>query len=256
MLLKIALTVCVCAFILNGCSRPGFHETSSSPSESYPSSSVFESSTPSASQAPASSSQEPVVLPAPDWRLTLVNYNNPIPTDWNVELTMTKYGYEVDARIVDDVDTLVNAAATDGVTLILCYGYRTLEQSQQLFEKQLKKQLSYGLTQEAAYAEAKRWVAPPGTSDHHTGLALDIVTPEHQVLNHQFANTRAGVWLEANSWKYGFVIRFPKDKQDITGITYEPWHLRFVGVTHAAAMHENDECLEEYVARIYGGEAP
>lgn len=207
------------------------------------------------SSAPLSESEsslQPQQAEERDWRLMLVGPNNLLPDDWKVSLAMTKYGYEVDARITEDVDSLINAAAQDGVSLIICYGYRTLEQSQQLFEKQLKKQLSYGLSEEEAYAEAKRWVAPPGTSDHHTGLALDIVTPEHQVLNHEFYNTPAGKWMAENSWKYGFVIRFPEDKQDITGITYEPWHLRFVGSEHAAAMHENGECLEEYVERIYG----
>ena len=187
-----------------------------------------------------------------DWRLMLVNPDHILPENFSVDLTMTKYGYEVDSRIVDDVTALIEGAAKDNVKLLICYGYRTLEQSQQLFDKQLRKQLSYGLSQEAALAEAKRWVAPPGTSDHHTGLALDIVTPEHQVLNHEFFNTPAGQWMAEHSWEYGFVIRFPKDKQEITGITYEPWHLRFVGKEHAAEMHKNNECLEEYVARLYG----
>ena len=182
----------------------------------------------------------------------LVNPDHILPENFTVDLTMTKYGYEVDSRIVDDVTALIEGAAADNVKLLICYGYRTLEQSQQLFEKQLRKQRSYGLSEEAALAEAKRWVAPPGTSDHHTGLALDIVTPEHQVLNHAFYDTPAGKWLEAHGWEYGFVIRFPEDKQDITGITYEPWHMRFVGKEHAAEMQKNNECLEEYVARLYG----
>ena len=187
-----------------------------------------------------------------DWRLILVNPDNLIPDDFEVDLEMTRYGYEVDSRIVKDVENLINAAAKDNVSLLICYGYRTLEQSQQLFEKQINRQLARGLSQEEAVAEAKRWVAPPGTSDHHTGLALDIVTPEYQVLNHGFFNTPAGQWMAKNCWDYGFVIRFPEDKQDITGITYEPWHLRFVGKEHSIAMRDNNECLEEYVARLYG----
>ena len=202
----------------------------------------------SAPEQPAQPAAEP-----DDWRLVLVNFDHPIPEDWSVELTMTRYGYEVDARITGAVDELIAAAAKDGVSLIICYGYRTLEQSQQLFEKQINKQLSLGLSREQAVIEARRWVAPPGTSEHHTGLALDIVTPSHQVLNHAFADTDAGRWMAAYGWEYGFVVRFPEDKQEITGITYEPWHLRYVGREHAAAMHESGECLEEYVARLYGG---
>ena len=236
-------------------------EPAPKPKEETPSSEaapVSSEAEPSSSEA-ASSSEPPVSLSAKaevtterDWRLMLVNPDNILPENFSVDLTMTKYGYEVDSRIVDDVTALIEGAAKDNVKLLICYGYRTLEQSQQLFEKQLRKQRSYGLSEEAALAEAKRWVAPPGTSDHHTGLALDIVTPEHQVLNHAFYNTPAGQWMAEHSWEYGFVIRFPEDKQEITGITYEPWHLRFVGKEHAAEMHKNNECLEEYVARLYG----
>ncbi len=212
-------------------------------SESQPPVSSSEVSTPSSSETASE---------LDDWRLILVNFEHPLPDGWSVDLAMTRYGYEVDTRITDAVDELVTAASTDGVSLILCYGYRTIEQSRQLFEKQVNKQLALGLSQEDAVIEARRWVAPPGTSEHHTGLALDIVTPSHQVLNHAFANTDAGVWMAAHSWEYGFVIRYPEDKQDITGITYEPWHVRYVGKEHAAAMHESGECLEEYVSRLSG----
>ncbi len=249
----ILIAFCVGLLLLFGCRRaatdliPGASSTGvAQPAES------------SKPQLPASSSEAPVVSSsssAPvaepdDWRLILVNYEHPIPDDWTVDLAMTRYGYEVDARITDAVDELITAAANDGVSLIICYGYRTIEQSQQLFEKQINKQLALGLSQEEAVIEARRWVAPPGTSEHHTGLALDIVTPAHQVLNHAFAATDAGQWLAAHSWEHGFVIRYPEDKQDITGITYEPWHVRYVGIEHAAAMHANNECLEEYVAQI------
>ncbi len=202
--------------------------------------------------------EEPVSAPVPDdWQLMLVNFEHPLPDGWSVKLAATGYSYgdtpmQVDERITGAVNELVTAAANDGVSLMICYGYRTVEQSRQLFEKQLNKQLARGLSQEQAVIEARRWVAPPGTSEHHTGLALDIVTPSHQVLDYAFADTDAGVWLAARGWEYGFVIRYPEDKQDITGIGYEPWHMRYVGKAHAAAMHENNACLEEYVAQLYG----
>lgn len=222
------------------------------------SSEVSQPASPSESQSPVSSSEvstpssSETAAELDDWRLILVNFEHPLPDGWSVDLAMTRYSYEVDARITDAVDELVTAASTDGVSLIICYGYRTIEQSRQLFEKQVNKQLTLGLSQEDAVIEARRWVAPPGTSEHHTGLALDIVTPSHQVLNHAFANTDAGIWMAAHSWEYGFVIRYPEDKQDITGITYEPWHVRYVGKEHAAAMHESGECLEEYLSRLSG----
>lgn len=251
---------CVALMLLGACSRKAADLIPSQPS----SSGISQSAQPSESTPLASSSEAPVVSSVAsskpttepnDWRLVLVNYEHPIPDDWSVDLTMTRYGYEVDTRIVDAVDELMNAATNDGVSLLICYGYRTIEQSRQLFEKQVNKQLALGLSQEEALIAARRWVAPPGTSEHHTGLALDIVTPSHQVLNHEFADTDAGIWLAAHAWEYGFVIRYPEDKQDITGITYEPWHVRYVGKEHAAAMHEHEECLEEYVARLYGDQS-
>lgn len=247
--------LCAILILLGGCGRkaadlvPGQRPSSeATPSSQLPESLPAVSSSETQGLSPSS---KPAAEPD-DWRLVLVNFEHPVSEDWSVDLTMTRYGYEVDTRITGAVDELITAAANDGVSLIICYGYRTLEQSRQLFEKQINKQLSLGLSQEQAVIEARRWVAPPGTSEHHTGLALDIVTPSHQVLNHAFADTDAGRWMADHGWEYGFVVRFPKDKQDITGITYEPWHLRYVGKEHAASMHQNNECLEEYVARLYG----
>lgn len=91
----------------------------------------------------------------------------------------------------------------------------------------------------------------PGTSDHQTGLALDIIQSSlpsrFGELIQEFGETKAGKWLAENSWKFGFVLRFPADKEDVTGIIYEPWHFRFVGREHAARMTEMGLCLEEYV---------
>jgi D-alanyl-D-alanine carboxypeptidase len=191
-----------------------------------------------------------------DWRLVLVNPWNVLDSEPDVPLVMTSYGYQVDERIVPDLDAMINAAADDGVSLLICYGYRTFAQSQALFEKQVNRQLEANpsYTYDQAVEAAKLWVAPPGTSDHHTGLALDIVTPSNQVLDDNFANTDAAKWMEAHGWEYGFVIRFPADKTDKTGIAYESWHLRYVGRDNAAIMHEKNYCLEEYVEAIQNGE--
>ena len=245
--------LCAVLILLGGCAR----KAADLVADQRSSSEASQPSQPPESLPAVPSSQPEVSLPISeqtaepdDWRLVLVNFEHPVPEDWSVDLTMTRYGYEVDTRITGAVDELITAAANDGVSLIICYGYRTLEQSRQLFEKQINKQLALGLSQEQAVIEARRWVAPPSTSEHHTGLALDIVTPSHQVLNHAFADTDAGRWMADHGWEYGFVVRFPKDKQEFTGITYEPWHLRYVGKEHAAAMYQNNECLEEYVARL------
>ena len=96
-------------------------------------------------------------------------------------------------------------------------------------------------------------IAIPGTSEHHTGLAADIVTPTHQTLDPEFADTDAGKWLQENAAEYGFILRYPEDKQDITEIIYESWHYRYVGVDHAMAIKENGLCLEEYLEILKDG---
>ncbi len=107
------------------------------------------------------------------------------------------------------------------------------------------------VTREEQEASVATYSCAPGTSDHQTGLAIDIVQrslPDRfDSLIQEFGETEAGKWLAENAHHFGFVLRFPEDKQNITGIIYEPWHFRYVGRTHATAMYEMNLCLEEYV---------
>ena len=96
-------------------------------------------------------------------------------------------------------------------------------------------------------------IAVPGTSEHHTGLAADIVTPTHQTLDPQFADTAAGKWLLEHAADYGFILRYPEDKQETTKIIYESWHYRYVGEEHAKAIKESGLCLEEYLEQLKEG---
>ena len=103
------------------------------------------------------------------------------------------------------------------------------------------------MTQEQAEAETAKSVAVPGTSEHQLGLALDIVDKSYQMLEEDQQDTPAQQWLMANCWRYGFILRFPKDKEAVTGITYEPWHYRYVGEEVAKTITEGGLCLEEYL---------
>ena len=98
--------------------------------------------------------------------------------------------------------------------------------------------------------EAGRWVAVPGTSEHETGMALDIVSYSYQLLNEQQENTAEQKWFMEHCWEYGFILRYPKDKTEVTGIGYEPWHYRYVGREHAAKLYESGLCLEEYITAL------
>ena len=93
-------------------------------------------------------------------------------------------------------------------------------------------------------------IAVPGTSEHHTGLALDIVTPTYQVLDDGYATTDAFKWLYENCADYGFILRYPENTTHITGIIYEPWHYRYVGVEVAKYITENNITFEEYIEEI------
>ncbi len=103
------------------------------------------------------------------------------------------------------------------------------------------------MTESRAKEEAFHTVAKPGTSEHHLGLAVDIVDGNHQLLDETQEHTAVQQWLMDNSWKYGFILRYPTGKSEITGIIYEPWHYRYVGVKAAGEIHRNGLCLEEYL---------
>lgn len=98
-----------------------------------------------------------------------------------------------------------------------------------------------------AQKQAATEVAVPGTSEHQLGLAVDLVDASYQVLDEAQASTPAQQWLMEHCWEYGFILRYPAEKQDITGIIYEPWHYRYVGRDHAQSIRQSGQCLEEFL---------
>ena len=181
------------------------------------------------------------------WNLILVNPWNKLPEDFSVELTTLDSGYKVDSRIVDDLNDMFRDARAAGLDPIICSSYRAVDRQKQLFKNQIDKYLAMGYSQKQAEEEAAKWVAIPGTSEHHTGLALDIVARSYQMLDDTQENTAEQKWLMGNSYKYGFILRYPKTKGEITGIVYEPWHYRYVGKDIAKEIYEKKICLEEYL---------
>jgi len=185
------------------------------------------------------------------WQLILLSADSPLPDNFKMpELETISGEYKVDARAAPFLRRMFNDAKLEGITLMLTSAYRSPEYQDTLFRNQIERQRQRYATEEEAIAAAAMIVLPPGTSEHHTGLAVDIVTPDYQVLDDGFANTPAAKWLAENSWKYGYILRYPKDKQSITNIIYEPWHFRFVGEIHAQAIKESGSCLEEYLIKI------
>lgn len=206
----------------------------------------------SITDAPAtepSSSEEPVELP---WNLTLVNAAHPLPEDFAVVTETLKSGKSFDARAIDALTEMINACWDDGLQPLVCSAYRSVDDQTALFQEQLDRLLASGLSYDEARAAAAQEIAVPGTSEHSLGLAADICALSYQNLDSAQADTEEQKWLMAHCAEYGFILRYPKDKETVTGIIYEPWHYRYVGKEAAQVITEEGLCLEEYLSREYG----
>ena len=183
-----------------------------------------------------------------DWQLLLVNAWHKLPEDYHVELKTLANGLQVDARIYDDLNAMLTDCREAGLEPIVCSAYRTEDTQTRLYRNKVSRLLSAGWSRDTVDPEAPPSGRPPGTSEHQTGLALDIVSADYQLLDEQQAQTPEQQWLMAHCWEYGFVLRYPTDKCAVTGIGYEPWHYRYVGKEAAREMQQKGLCLEEYLA--------
>ena len=188
-----------------------------------------------------------VVQSTEDWRLRLVNPWNPLPKDYSVERKRLANGLSVDARIYDDLKAMLTDCRATGLEPVVCSAYRSWSKQTSLYQNKIARLQKAGYSYQAAVQEAGRWVAVPGTSEHQMGMALDLVSASYQLLDEHQADTPEQKWLMEHCWEYGFVMRYPADKTEITGIGYEPWHYRYVGREAAAVMQEQGLCLEEYL---------
>lgn len=230
----------------------------STPNDSSPSAPA--SAGPSAPQAPVSSSsssssassepQPQKIDPNDDWRLMLVNADHLLPEDYTFEKVVIEDNFTFDARAAQALTEMLEAGRAAGYSLRIVSTYRTVERSDYLYTSKVSEYQALGYSEKDAAVEAARWVAPPRQSEHNAGLAIDVVSRDYdQVygdLMHEFEDFPAFTWLSEHCVEFGFILRYPEDKQEITGITYEPWHYRYVGVEHAQKMQELGLCLEEY----------
>lgn len=191
-------------------------------------------------------SSPPVAADPEDWRLRLVNAENPLDADFWVETVEVERGHRFDARAAAELTAMLDGCRAAGLHPLLCSAYRTHEYQQQLFEKQFRKQQAAGLTGEAAEQAAGQVVAVPGTSEHELGLAADICSIAYQLLDEGQEQTPEYQWLAAHCAEYGFILRYPPDSTEQTGIIYEPWHFRYVGQEAAAYITAHGITLEEY----------
>lgn len=187
-----------------------------------------------------------ITVPAGAWTQILVNQWSLLPDGFTVELADFKGG-QVDARILGICTEMFADAEEDGVKFKLYDAYRSFETQSAQFEAKVQSYINKGYSREEAEKKASTITARPNTSEHQTGLALDIVTPSYTKRDSGFADTQAFKWLSVNAANYGFIMRYAKGKTDITGVIYEPWHWRFAGVEAARAMKESGKSLEEYL---------
>ena len=199
------------------------------------------------------------VAPAQDPTPLLVNEDNPLPEDYVPQdlVLMREYcdedvvyikGSEIEGNreAVDKLMEMLRAAIEDGLgDWQISAGYRSVAYQQQLWDNRVYEYRQQGLSASEAQSATARYVAVPGSSEHHTGLAFDVTVP-----GESFPLTEQSKWLAEHCWDYGFIIRYTEEKEDITGISAEPWHVRYVGQPHARIMRDENWCLEEYIASL------
>lgn len=184
---------------------------------------------------------------ADNWKLLLVNPWNSLPEGFSVQTVTLDSGDQVDERCYPDLQAMMDACRAEGLSPVICSAYRTQADQESLYQAEVGRQLDTGYSQSDAEAEAGKVVAVPGTSEHQLGLAVDIVDINNQLLDESQEHTEVQQWLMEHSWEYGFILRYPNEKSEITGIIYEPWHYRYVGKEDAEKIHSQGVCLEEYL---------
>ena len=182
-------------------------------------------------------------IPIPEeWNLIVVNRWNEIPEDYSVTLTELSNGQKVDSRIYPYLQEMFDAMRADGIYPIVREGYRTAEEQQEILDERIQRYRNEGYSRSRAERLAKEWVALPGTSEHQLGIAVDINADKTRS-----ANEDVYQWLADHAYQYGFILRYPQGKGDITGAEYEPWHYRYVGTEAALEIYQSQICLEEYM---------
>ena len=189
--------------------------------------------------------EHPIASDKYGWELVLVNRDNYIPDDYEMDLMELSNGQKIDSRIYPYLQEMFDDARNAGVYPFVRDGYRTAEEQQQILDDKITAYRSEGYTKHMAEETAMEWVALPGTSEHQLGLAVDINADTSKCSRDDVYK-----WLLENSYKYGFIQRYPSGKTSITGVANEPWHYRYVGKKAAEEIHQSGMCLEEYVENL------
>ena len=181
-----------------------------------------------------------------DWRLVLVNRDHPLEEDFDGELTELRYGQSVDSRIYPDLQAMFDEMRAAGLDPRVVQGYRTSEEQKERLDNKISEYMGYGKTREEAWQLAVQWEAEPGTSEHETGLCVDISSDSG---DNESANA-VWEWMDENCSRFGFIKRYPNNKSSVTGVKGEPWHYRYVGPEAAQEITAGNTTLEEYLGAV------
>jgi len=259
-ILIVILILCLIGLIYLRITRPGVEEmatVTATPEEDATPSSAVQSPEPSTEPE---TSPEPAEEPEPpgpslpdidlsDWKYKLVNRENPLGRDFVPNVAELEGGKYFDSRAIEYLKEFIAAARAEGLEVYLSEGYRTYSAQEYIFNGKASQIYWGGGTYEEAVEKAKEIVAFPGTSEHQLGLAADIMDKKYTYKDpDEIGETETLKWMREHCAEYGFILRYPRDKEDITGFSYEPWHFRYVGEEAAAYIMETGICFEEFLA--------
>lgn len=199
--------------------------------------------------------EELVIKPEDMWCLILTNAEYPVPEDYAVTLRdVPGTDQKVDERIYEPLINMLEAMKEEGLSPVVCSGYRTLDKQEKLFNRKVSAYVKKGRSKEESYALARQTLSIPGSGEHCLGLAVDFYTRSYHQLERAFEKTPEGKWLREHAQDYGFTLRYDEGKKEITGIEYEPWHFRYVGIDVARYLKEHNLSLEEFYIEesLYG----
>ena len=199
--------------------------------------------------------EELVIKPEDMWCLILTNAEYPVPEDYAVTLKdVPGTDQKVDERIYEPLINMLEAMKAEGLSPVVCSGYRTLDKQEKLFNRKVSAYVKKGRSKEESYALARQTLSVPGSGEHCLGLAVDFYTRSYHQLERAFEKTPEGKWLREHAQDYGFTLRYDEGKEEITGIEYEPWHFRYVGIDVARYLKEHNLSLEEFYIEesLYG----
>ncbi len=181
------------------------------------------------------------------WQLICVNRNRYVASDVENKIKLSYVagsGELMDSRAAEAYNEMYAAAKTDGIYLTPCSGYRSYSTQKRLYNEFYYEYINQGYSSDEAHNLTSKRRNPAGSSEHNLGICMDIICAASSA---NFQNTQAYAWLQENAHIYGFILRYPEDKVGVTGVKFEPWHWRYVGVENAASIRDSGMCLEEYL---------